>query len=233
MISRNRVSLCAANLLTFLRRKKGFRTAFFVTLCFMIFVNLCLQTLYAAERNGDRSYLKPGDMIRIKIWRGGDLGGDFAIDEDRKLVLPLIGTIEVEEISTDSLKLLLIDKYSIYLKDPYLTVVPLFRINVMGEVVSPGLYTVDSTLGLSDILALAGGSKESGDINKIKVLRDGLIVTKNLKQEMNGDTPIEEFGILSGDQIIVGKKGGISVRDWAIIASMVSATALMVDVLSR
>ncbi len=223
MITRNRVPLCAANLFTFL----------FVTFFFIIFVNLCLHTLHATERDGNRSYLKPGDMIRIKIWRGGDLGGDFAIDEDRKLVLPLIGTIEVEEISTDSLKLLLLDMYSLYLKDPYITVVPLFRINVMGEVVNPGLYTVDSTLGLSDILALAGGSKESGDINKIKVLRDGQVVTKNLKQEIEGDTPIEEFGILSGDQIVVGKKGGIHVRDWAIVASIVSATAFMVDVLRR
>jgi len=183
--------------------------------------------------NGSNSYLKPGDSIRIRIWRGGDLGGDFSIDENGTLSLPLLGTIEVGAITTDSLKLFLMDGYSQFLKDPYITVVPLFRINVMGEVESPGLYPVDATLKLSDILALAGGAKESGDINKIRVLQNGQVVTKNLKRELDGDIPIEKFGIRSGDQIVVGKKGGMSVRDWTIVASMVSATAILIDVLRR
>ena len=79
--------------------------------------------------------------------------------------------------------------------------------------------------------ALAGGATESGDINKIKVVQDGRVVTKNLSKELAGDTPIEKFGIQSGDQIVVGKKGGLSVRDRTLIVSMVTATALVVDVL--
>ena len=225
--------LNATRLLPFLRKKSILMAAACVTLNLIVFIDLFPSSLHASETNGAGSHLKPGDMIRIKIWRGGDLGGDYSIDEDGKLVLPLIGTIQVEEISTDSLKLLLMNRYSEYLKDPYITVVPLFRINVMGEVMSPGLYTVDPTLGLSDILAMAGGAKESGDINKIKVLRDGRVVTKNLKKEIEGDVPIEEFGILSGDQIAVGKKRGFTAREWTIIVSMVSATALVVDVLRR
>jgi polysaccharide export outer membrane protein len=184
-----------------------------------------------ADRSG--SYLKPGDSVRIKIWRGGDLGGDYAIDEDGNLHLPLLGTVPVEEITTDSLKAFLTRGYSRYLKDPYITVVPLFRINVMGEVVSPGLYPVDATLGLSDILALAGGAKETGDINKVMVVQDGKVVTKNLKAELEAGTPVTQLGIRSGDQIVVGRKGGISARDWAIVASMISATAIAYDVIRR
>jgi len=189
--------------------------------------------LGAVPAGGDMSFLKPGDMVRIKIWRGGDLSGDYSVDEGGKLTLPLLGSVSVEEISTDSLKILLIKKYSKYLKDLNITVVPLFRINVMGEVDKPGLYPVDPTLSLSEVLSMAGGVDENGDIDKVKVIRGGEILSKNLKKELEGDQPIEKFGIKSGDQIVVGKKGGITVRDWTIIASMVSAAALVLSVIVR
>ena len=179
------------------------------------------------------SFLKPGDSVRIQIWRGGDLGGDYAIDEDGNLHLPLVGTVPVEHLTTDSLKTFLTTSYSHYLKDPYITVVPLFRINVMGEVVSPGLYPVDATLGLSDILALAGGAKETGDIDKVMVVQNGDVVTKNLKAELEGGVPVTRLGIRSGDQIVVGRRGGITARDWAIVASMISASAIAFDVIRR
>jgi protein involved in polysaccharide export with SLBB domain len=215
-------------------RKVAVRWFFFPAVAVLIASVLCGSIpLHASQTKGTKTYLKPGDSVRISIWRGGDLGGDYAIDEDGMLSLPLIGKIEVEEISTDSLKRLLVNSYSHYLKDPYITVVPLFRINVMGEVVNPGLYPVDATLGLSDILALAGGVTESGDIHRIKVVEDGQVVTKDLRSELEGDAPIERIGIQSGDQIIVGKKGGLSARDWTLVVSMVSATALVINVLTR
>jgi polysaccharide export outer membrane protein len=220
-------------LFSLFRKTPTFRTILLLTVISLYFTHLNPGYLHTTEANGSNSFLKPGDSVRVKIWRGGDLGGDYSVDEDGKLSLPLIGIIEVEEISTDSLKILLVEEYSRFLKDPYITVVPLFRINVMGEVVNPGLYPVDATLSLSDILALAGGAKDSGDINKVKVVQDGQVVTKNLKKELEGDAPIEKFGIQSGDQIVIGKKGGFSVRDWTLIVSMVTATALVVDVLNR
>jgi polysaccharide export outer membrane protein len=225
----------ASRLLSGTRTKQLVLIGMTFTLILLFFPAITHQTLNASEENGAESgsYLKPGDMVRIKIWRGGDLGGDFNIDEDGKLSLPLLGIIEIEELSTDSLKLLLMDRYSQYLKDPYITVVPLFRINVMGEVRNPGLYPVDATLSLSDILSLAGGFTDKGDVNKIKVMQSGQIVTKNLNKELDGDSPIEQFGIKSGDQIIIGEKGGLSVTEWTIIASMLSATAIVVDVIRR
>jgi len=187
----------------------------------------------AQEVDGTGSFLKPGDSVRIQIWRGGDLGGDYAIDEDGNLQLPLIGTVPVAHLTTDSLKTFLMASYSRYLKDPYITVVPLFRINVMGEVVSPGLYPVDATLGLSDILALAGGATETGDIDKVMVVQNGNVVTKNLNAELEGGVPVTRLGIRSGDQIVVGRRGGINARDWAIVASMISASAIVFDVIRR
>jgi polysaccharide export outer membrane protein len=208
-----------------------------VSFCFLplllAMIGMFPPAIRASGFNADGFSLQPGDMVRIVIWRGGDLGGDYPIDEDGNLHLPLIGTIPVEDMSTDSLKFFLIQNYARYLRDPFITVVPLFRINVMGEVAHPGLYPVDATLGLFDILSLAGGAKESGDLDKIMVIQDGRFVSKNLREELEGKTPVEKFGIKSGDQIIVGKKGGISVRDWAIVASIVSASALMIDVISR
>jgi len=235
MLTNAAMPLSTRRLFSDCRRHAEIAAVRIVTLIFILIVSLLadLSPILASSANGSSSFLKPGDMVRVKIWRGGDLGGDYAIDEDGKMNLPLIGIIQVEEISTDSLKVMLMREYSRFLKDPYITVVPLFRINVMGEVMNPGLYPVDATLNLTDILALAGGAKETGDINKVKVVQKGIVVTKNLKKELEGDAPIEALGIRSGDQIVVGKKGGLSTRDWTLIVSMVTASAIVIDVLTR
>ena len=177
--------------------------------------------------------LSPGDVVRILIWRQKELSGDYTVDENGVVGLPLIGTVRVTGLSTENLKSLLISKYRQYLKDPNISVTPLFRINVMGEVRRPGLYPVDATISLSDLIAIAGGVTGAGDPKKIKVVRNGRVVQQNLGESFSQGEQIRKIGIRSGDQVIVEKKGGFSAKDIGVITSLISTIGLIVTLITR
>jgi protein involved in polysaccharide export with SLBB domain len=90
--------------------------------------------------------------------------------------------------------------------EPFVTITPRFRIAVLGEVRTPGLYTVDPTLSVLDVIALAGGATPVGNLGKIKVFRVGEETRVSFEQEVLGGRSLQEIGIRSGDQVVVPRK---------------------------
>jgi protein involved in polysaccharide export with SLBB domain len=179
---------------------------------------------------GDRAdvTVRPGDRVRLKVWREPDLSGEFAVDEDGIAVLPKIGPVEVQKLSTDSLKALLVARYSSSLRNPAVEVTVLRRVNVLGAVRNPGLYHVDLTTTVADVLALAGGVSPQGNQNRIELVRGGKRQPVRLSQESRvADSPI-----LSGDQLLVAERSWLE-RNSGLIAAGVTGTALIFAALIR
>src|SRR6185436_458104 len=112
-------------------------------------------------------------------------------------------------------------------KSPFVTVSPLFRMAVLGDVRNPGLYTVDPTLSVLDVIAMAGGASQSGNMNKIRLLRAGAETHLSFGQGRS----LQEMGVRSGDQILVGRKR-FAREDIALFLSVVQV-GLSVVILSR
>lgn len=152
----------------------------------------------ASEANS----LLPGDVIRVAIWREEDLSGEFQVDEDGWVILPLLGRRQVVGISPDRLREQLTEEYADYLVNTAVNVTLLRRVVVLGEVRVPGQYTVDATQSVADLIARAQGLTPDGNAEDIRLLRDGASFRTNL----SGTQSIAEAGIRSGDQILVGKR---------------------------
>jgi polysaccharide export outer membrane protein len=90
--------------------------------------------------------------------------------------------------------------------EPFVTVTPQFNIAVLGEVRSPGLYPVDPTLTVLDIVAKAGGPNPNGNINKIQLLRGGQTLDLRFERDRVGGLTLQEVGLRSGDQIMVARR---------------------------
>ena len=56
------------------------------------------------------SVLRPGDLIRLRIWREPDLSGDFQVDEQGSVVLPKIGALLIRGQSAPALKAMLVEQ---------------------------------------------------------------------------------------------------------------------------
>ena len=166
--------------------------------------------------------LRPGDVVRLRIWREPDLSGDFPVDESGQVVLPRLGPVSVMAISRDSLRRSLLAAYTTYLKNPSIEVMLLRRINVLGAVKNPGLYPVDPTMTVADALALAGGASADGRRDRVELLRGGEKVVVKLDPGARlGDTPIR-----SGDQLYVPERSWFS-RNQGIVIGTVSAFAAL------
>ena len=168
--------------------------------------------------------LQPGDMVRLKIWREPDLSGEFQVDERGEVVFPKLGPMQVSLLSADSLKSMLIHSYTAYLRDPSIEVTLLRRVNVQGSVRTPGLYQVDQTQTVADVLAQAGGPTNDGKVDKIELIRGGTRVGINLAR----DTYLFQSGIHSGDQLWVPQKSWLSRNSGTLVAAGLTATAIIV-----
>lgn len=149
--------------------------------------------------------LRPGDLVQITVWGRDAYSGRFQVDERGALHYPGLGEINATEMTLAELRDTIRTELERVFVAPLVTITPLFRIAVLGEVRQPGLYTVDPTLSVLDVVALAGGPSPVGNLAKIVVRRpSGETKLSFDDQAMRGRT-LQEVGVRSGDQVFVGR----------------------------
>lgn len=107
--------------------------------------------------------LAPGFLLSLSVLDDSDFNGNFRVDPDGNIALPILGLIHVDgETSTaarDQIRKKLLDDQ--ILKDPQVELSVLEytapRVTIMGEVQRPGKYPLLAPRKLVDVLALAGG----------------------------------------------------------------------------
>lgn len=167
--------------------------------------------------------LLPGDGIKIIFYNISDsISGEYFIQDNGNVSLPYLGQIAAANRSIDSIRTEIYAKYSKLYKNPEITVLPLIKINILGEVRNPGFYYVTGVEKLSDLIAKAGGTNVEADLSNIYITR------KDKEFEINGQKIIEkgsklnDIGLQSGDQIYISRKW-LNGSNTTIIISVVSA----------
>jgi polysaccharide export outer membrane protein len=150
--------------------------------------------------------IRPGDVIKIQVWGHEELSGDFPIDENYNLLFPVVGEINVRQMSVAQLRERIRADLGQLLTQPFVTIVPLFRVAVLGEVVKPGLYSVDPTMTVFDLLALAGGPLRSAREREMRLIRTGEQIQVSIEPTAIARATLRELGIRSGDQLIVPRQ---------------------------
>ena len=175
---------------------------------------------------------QPGDAVRIRVWelfQGADrnlnLNGDYPINTEGIIIMPIIGEIRVKGLTQYELMQLLEEKLKAYLRNPYVYIRPLIRVTMQGAFNRPGSYRVDPSSSLWDLVRQAGGPRSDCDLRKIEVERGGKVVVKNLLKSFEEGFSLEEVGIESGDQIMVPKRGSM---DLGVLLSMINLVASIV-----
>ena len=169
---------------------------------------------------GNAQSLQLGDGLRITFYNIEDnISGDYYVMQDWTIQLPYVGLVEVRDRGFDALRTSIIDSYETIYREPELTIQPLFRINVLGEVNAPGIYFVTGFEKFTDLLARAGGETEQADLDKIYLIRDGEKIDVNAKKILKQGQSLQDLGLESGDQIYVSREGLLSFRNASLIIS--------------
>lgn len=168
--------------------------------------------------------VRPGDMIRVWVWREKDYSGDFPVDARGRVTLPVLGEISVSGHTAEQLTDTLREAYRKYLNNPSIDVTVLRRVVVQGEVVKPGLYPADATISIGELIALAGGVTPNGNRSRVELLRNGQVLSSGL----GPGAVLQRSPIQSGDVIVVPEKSWFSRNGQIFLFAGVSlATAVL------
>ena len=196
-------------------------------------LNLILMvaaTLIPVERAAGQSALdarvslQPGDVLKVEVWREGDLSGEFLVDESGVVTLPLLGPVSVIDVPIAELRDSLLADYRRELRNPSIVITPLRRVYVLGEVNQPGLRAVDPTVTLGGVIALAGGANGQGDLRKIQVFRNGELIQDGVP----ATSMLAALDVRSGDQIFIGQRGWFERNSTFVISALLSVTGIII-----
>ncbi|HKB86526.1 MAG TPA: polysaccharide biosynthesis/export family protein [Ignavibacteriaceae bacterium] len=172
----------------------------------------------------EAQYLNPGDGVRITFFNITDqISGDYYIQQDGKVQLPYVGLISTEKKAYPEIKAEITLKYDSLYRNPELTVQPLYKINILGEVKSPGYYYVTDVEKMTGIFALAGGVTGDADLDNVYIIRDDKEIELDAQNLIETGRTVSDIGLQSGDRIFVPRTWWANARSVTIIVSVVSA----------
>lgn len=178
--------------------------------------------------------LNPGDGVKIIFYNINDnISGDYYIQQDGLLQLPFIGNIDTRSKDFQFIKNLIVTKYDSLYKNPELTVQPLLRINILGEVRNPGYYYVTDVEKISGILALAGGVTGAAASKEIYILRGEEEIKLDVSELTAKGNTAADFGLRSGDRIFVPRSFWADASQYAIIFSGIAVLSTVIALLIR
>jgi polysaccharide biosynthesis/export protein len=178
----------------------------------------------ATTAGGQETSLQPGDLIHLTVYREPDLNGDFLVEEDGSTVLPLIGRQTVAGIPVVQLRDRLVQEYGRHLRNPSISVVTMRRIQVLGDVQKPGIYPVDPTYTLAGVVALAGGATPLGDLNHVRLIRNGVTYAAGVASSQT----LANVQMRSGDQVFVGRRSWFDRNSTFLVSAMLSVTSIVI-----
>ncbi len=174
----------------------------------LLMMLLCLPAIAqsvekpSAEAKGNAktaSYLvEAGDLLGIVIWKNEELSDDYIVRPDGKITIPLIGDIIAAGKITDNISIQIELKLKEFIESPFVTVIVRDAISnmvyVLGEVRNPGVYRIQGSLSVLQVIALAGGFTEFANREKMVLIR----LKKGVQKKFN----------LSFKQMIMSPEGG-------------------------
>ncbi len=163
--------------------------------------------------------IAPLDKLSINVFQVDDLSGEYQVDLNGNIAMPLIGNIPAVDRTTqelqEELKVALSEKY---LRDPDITVGILeatgSNLTIEGSINKPGLYPAFGKLTLVQAVAMAGGLDEFANPKTVVVFRQvegkRMAAAFDLTTIRKGEDPDPE--VYRGDIIVVD--GSSTKRAW-------------------
>jgi exopolysaccharide production protein ExoF len=121
--------------------------------------------------------LAPGDRLAVVVIGQAELSGDFLIDGAGRILMPLVGSVSVGELTADEIQERLQSRLAdgVLVKPAVSVRISEYRpIFVMGDVQRPGEYPYRLGLTVLRAISLAGGHFRFSDPGLIRLERDAL-----------------------------------------------------------
>jgi len=173
--------------------------------------------------------LRPGDLLKIAVFRDKELSGDYPIDARGYVQIPGLGVIKAAGLEptdvTDRLRLALVERG---FARPEISVQPMIRVSVLGEVRSPNVYPVDPGTSLLQLLTVAGGPSDRAKLKDTRVIREGRAFRVDMEAGLKGSAA-GRIVLYSNDVVVVDRKKGLTGEN---IGLTLTAASLLLTILN-
>jgi protein involved in polysaccharide export with SLBB domain len=175
--------------------------------------------------------LRPGDALRIDVWRHPEMSGEFVVAPDSALEHPLYQVVKVAGVPLPLVRQRLDSLLGRYEQGVQFVVEPLFPVTVAGEVRQPNLYRLPQGTSFAQAVAKAGGPTELGRLDKVRVIRRDSAMVIDLA---SGYSRYGTLPIASGDQVLVSRRSSFNLlRDVLYPAASLTAAVAAILAYSR
>jgi len=120
--------------------------------------------------------LGPSDLVTVSVYRAPEFSGDYRVDAAGQIMVPLIGLMQVQGMTTiqlaDTLRQQLSGRFyvnpdvSVALKESNSQ-----RLAIDGSVNSPGVFPVVGRTTLMEAIARAGGATGGANLRRVVIFR--------------------------------------------------------------
>ncbi len=157
--------------------------------------------------------LGPGDEVIIDVWGNSELNVRYTVTPDGHITVPGLGRIMLNGLSVQQAESKIRNEFSSIYSDldsstpgTFLAIsvgnVRTIKVNVMGEVATPGTYTLSSFASAFHALYVSGGPSKIGSLRNIRIFRSGRnVATVDLyeylmKGDNSGDINLHDEDIM-------------------------------------
>ena len=163
--------------------------------------------------------LGAGDEIIIDVWGDSELNVQYKIAPDGHITVPGLGRIQLSGMNVDQAESRIRTQFSTIYSDldssqphTFLAIsvgnVRTIKVNVMGEVRSPGTYTLSSFASAFHALYTAGGTTNIGSLRNIRIFRSGRQMADiDLYEYLIKGNNMEDITLQDGDIVMVEPHG--------------------------
>ena len=166
-----------------------------------------MESLGAAAVDPRTYKIGAQDVIGVRVWREGELSGNFVVRPDGKISMPLAGEIAADGATPDELKGRIVEALSQFMNRPEVTLevrqVNSKRYFITGEVGKTGAYVIVQPITVLEALSNAGGLRDFANGKKIVIMRGNERLKFNYKEVIKGKKLDQNVQLQPGDHIIV------------------------------
>jgi protein involved in polysaccharide export with SLBB domain len=164
-----------------------------------------------------------GDQLDIKFFYNPTLNEQVTVRPDGRISLQLIQEVTVVGLTAAALTAELIERYSVDLRQPQVTVIVrgfgAQRVFVDGEVGRPGMVPILGPVTVLQAIAQAGGLKNTARESEIIVIRRNeanapVARQINLKKALNGSDARQDISLAPFDIVFVPRSRMSNVNVW-------------------
>ncbi len=150
------------------------------------------------------------DIVTVRVFGVDDLNGSYQVDQQGNVKIPLIGTMMAKGFTAlEFAEKLEAELGRAYLQDPDVTISvkeglsP--RVTIEGSVNSPGVYDVNGTISLLQVVAMGGGLSDDANPERVIVFRqiEGQRHAAGYNLKMIRANEAEDPAIYGNDIIVV------------------------------